>query len=605
MNRQLDRGYVPYLPSRPFAFATHFIKVYWIPLVAMVILEAGQAACQILIPDAVRTMIDTVSGFSGTFEEGLSLLEDPLTYFVLLSLGILFFSRGSGAILVLTGPLLRRRVRLKLYHYLQYHSHRFFIGNFAGSLANRISEVATGVNHSLWTVMFDFLPVIVSFSVSMHLLASASSQLAWFLGVWIFFYVGISFVLAQRCRKYAKTFAAARSQVTGKVVDAVTNVMNTKLFAKLDYERENLCVHLDHEVKTAKTTFWFMEKMRWFQFVFALLLQVGIMILALRLWLAKEISVGSFAMVTSLALLVINEARGLSRRFLEFFEYMGNISDGVGIIVKPHEILDKDGAKDLVVTRGQIEFDQVSFAYTSGTPVFTGLNVRIAAGEKVGLVGFSGSGKTSFANLILRMFDVQSGEIRIDSQNIVSHTQDSLRKQISMIPQEPMLFHRSLLENIRYGQLDASDEAVFAAAQKARAHEFILRLPEKYEALVGERGVKLSGGQRQRIAIARAFLKNAPILVMDEATSSLDSVTEESIQLALEEIMVDRTVVVIAHRLSTIARLDRILVFDQGKIIEQGTHQDLIELNGHYAKMWHRQAGGFLPTRRQTGAEAF
>jgi ATP-binding cassette subfamily B protein len=309
----------------------------------------------------------------------------------------------------------------------------------------------------------------------------------------------------------------------------------------------------------------------------------------------QKISVGSFAMTASLVLLVINDALGLSRRFVEFFEYVGNVNDGVGAIIRDQEVLDVDGAKDLKITRGDVRFDNVSFSYTQENPVFENLNVHIKAGERVGLVGFSGSGKTTFTNLILRLYDLKSGTISIDEQDVAKVTQDSLRAQISMIPQDPVLFHRSLLENIRYGRIDATDEEVFAAAQAAHAHQFITQRKEGYEALVGERGIKLSGGQRQRIAIARAILKNAPILILDEATSSLDSITEKSIQASLETLMKDRTVIVIAHRLSTIAHLNRILVFDKGRVVESGPHAELLSKNGHYARLWNMQVGGFLP----------
>ena len=375
----------------------------------------------------------------------------------------------------------------------------------------------------------------------------------------------------------------------------MTNVMNSKLFARKEHERGHLSRYLDREVKAARRTFWFMERMRWFQFIATLSLQVGMIAYAASIWMDRSISVGSFAMVASLLLLVINDVRNLSRRFLEFFEYIGNITDGVGIIIRPHEITDSPGATELQVTRGEIRFENVDFAYGGGIEVFRGLSLTIRPGERVGLVGFSGSGKSTFVNLILRLYDIQDGRILIDGQDIREVTQDSLRNAVSMISQEPMLFHRSLRENVRYGSLEASDDDVQDAARRAHAHEFIESLPQGYGALVGERGVRLSGGQRQRIAIARAVLKNAPIVIMDEATSSLDSVTERHIQDSIENLMKGRTSIVIAHRLSTIAHLDRIVVFHAGEVVEDGTHAELLTRNGHYARMWSMQAGGFLP----------
>jgi ATP-binding cassette, subfamily B, bacterial len=584
------------LPAQPFQFVLHFIGYYKWALLGMAAFELGQAACQILVPKAVQRLIDAAVATDAAGSVW-TVLADPMKFFVLLNLGILVFSRASGALLVITGPALRRRVRHGLYRYLQGHSQRYFMGNFAGSLANRISEVAMGVNHSLWTVMFDFWPVTVTLTVALVMLAGVSPALALVMGAWAIGYVIVSYVLAMRCREYAKAFAAARSAVSGRIVDAVTNVMNATLFARHEHERGYLSRYLDHEVAAARRTFWFMERMRWFQFTATLSLQVGMIAWAAQLWVREDISVGSFAMVASLLLLVINDIRNLSRRFLEFFEYVGNITDGVGVIVRPHEITDRPGATDLVVTRGEIRFEDVHFTYPGGMEVFRGLTLAIRPGERVGLVGFSGSGKSTFLNLVLRLYEIQQGRILIDGQDIRNVTQDSLRRAVSMIAQDPMLFHRSLRENVRYGALDATDAEVQDAARRAHAHDFIAGLPDGYDSLVGERGVRLSGGQRQRIAIARAILKDAPIFLLDEATSSLDSVTERQIQESIGRLLAGRTAIVIAHRLSTIAHLDRIVVFHAGEVVEDGTHAALLARDGHYARMWRMQAGGFLPDR--------
>lgn len=562
----------------------------------MLVLEIGQATCSILLPYAIKTVIDTVTALDGQGVGNIwETFKTPLTLFIGLNIGVLLFSRTSGTILIILAPMLRKNVRATLYHYMQNHSQRYFMGNFAGALANRVAEVSMSVNHALWTIMFDFLPISITFGVSLTLLYMAHSSLAIALASWISVYIVVSFFMATKCRKYAKDFASARSKVSGKIVDAVTNIMNTRMFAHMGYERQNLDEHLTYEVKMARRQFWFMEIMRWFQFTAALALMVLMMVTALKVWTSGEITVGEFAMVMSLALMLIEQARGLARRFLEFFEYIGNINDGVHIIVQPHEVIDRASATPMSVTKGDIKFDDISFAYTDGMKVFEKLNVHIPAGQKVGLVGFSGAGKSTFVNLILRFFEPTSGKLLIDGQNIYEHTQDSLRAGIAMIPQDPILFHRSLMENIRYGRLDATDEDVIAAAKLAKADEFIADMPEGYNSLVGERGVKLSGGQRQRIAIARAFVRNAPILIMDEATSSLDSVTEKDIQDSLNTLMGGKTVVVVAHRLSTIASLDRILVFDKGRVVEDGSHAELLEKKGHYAKLWSMQAGGFLP----------
>jgi len=313
--------------------------------------------------------------------------------------------------------------------------------------------------------------------------------------------------------------------------------------------------------------------------------------------------VAEFVMAATTALLIINEARNLSRRFLDFFEYVGNVTNGVHTIIRPHEIVDLPGALPAHITRGAIELQHVNFAYEGGATVFRDLSVRIPPGQRVGLVGYSGSGKSTFVSLILRLYEPQSGRVLIDGTDVRQVTQESLHAHLGLIPQDPSLFHRSLMENIRYGRQEASDAEVIAAARKAHAHDFIQNVPGGYAALVGERGIKLSGGQRQRVAIARVVLKDAPILILDEATSSLDSVTERAIQETLSDLMRDRTVLVVAHRLSTIAHLDRILVFNDGRIVEDGSHAELLAAGGLYETLWTRQAGGFLPDSRDSDAE--
>ncbi len=583
------------LPGTPASFCLRYVRVYAGWVVTMLVFEAGQAACSILLPFAIKQIMDSVTSAQAQGIDVWDLVRGPLWLFAGLNLGIVLFSRASGTILVWLGPELRRRIRRELFGFLQLHSQRYFMSNFAGSIANRIAEVSMSVAHTIWTVLFDFWPLLIAFSVSLVLLAGVNVKLALVLGVWTVSYVAVSYLLALRCRRYASAYAAARSVVSGKIVDSVSNIMNAKLFARRDHERAYLEGYLNLEVKRARETFWFMEWIRWFQFLAAMLLMLGVIGYALVLWSEYGMTTGEFAMAASLALLLIEQARGLSRRFLDFFEYLGNINDGVTMIVRPHEVIDGSDAPALEVKRGKIEFREVDFSYVNDRPIFKALNMAVDGGERIGLVGYSGSGKSTLVNLALRLFEPQGGSICIDGQDVSQVTQESLRAAIAMIPQDPMLFHRTLMENIRYGRLDATDQEVVDAARHAHAHEFIMETEQGYESLVGERGVKLSGGQRQRIALARAMLKQAPILLLDEATSALDSVTERNIHNSLEFLMAGRTVIVIAHRLSTLAHLDRIVVFHNGEIVEQGSHETLLGLDGHYAGMWHMQAGGFLP----------
>jgi ATP-binding cassette subfamily B protein len=587
----------PYLPSSPSKFILYCLSTFrgWVAL--MLILETGQAASSILVPYAIKAIMDGAAQLSGT-DLSISVL-DSLRYPLLLLAGLnvaeIIFSRASGAVLIIMGPRLRQRTSKSLYAYLQYHSPRYFSQHFSGALAHRISETAVSVNHTVWSILCDFWPILITFSVSIALLFNVNQGLGFLIAGWVFTYTCFSYWLATHCQPYAQDYAAMRSQVNGKIVDAVTNILNAKLFARLQFEREHLNEFLDNEVSAARRTFWYMERVRWFQFIAAAILKVGTVYYALTLWDSGIISVGDFTMSIGLALLIINDARNLSRRFLEFFEYIGNVANGVITIVQPHEIVDEPNAKALAVSSGRIEFKNVCFGYDSNQLVFDNLNIIIEPMQRVGLVGFSGSGKSTFVSLLLRNYEPQTGQILIDNTDIQTVTQDSLHEQVGLIPQEPSLFHRSLKDNIGYGNLEATDEDILSVAKLAHADDFIQTMSSGYDSLVGERGVKLSGGQRQRIAIARVILKNAPILILDEATSSLDSVTERIIQENLDAAMGRNTVIAIAHRLSTIAHLDRILVFDHGRIVEDGTHDALIAKKGTYFRLWSMQAGGFLP----------
>jgi ATP-binding cassette subfamily B protein len=592
----------PKLPAGTFKFIIYCMSQFRGMFMLMLLLETGQAAGNILVPYAIKAVMDGVAHTVGG--PVLETLREPLLLLAGIVVAEILFSRASGAVLIIVGPRLRQRTTRNLYAYLQYHSVRYFGNHFAGGLAHRISETATSVNHTVWSVLCDFWPIMVTFGVSITLLLGVHQGLGLFVAAWVLTYISSSFWLATHCQPYAQNFAATRSMVNGKIVDAVTNILNAKLFARLAYERLYLEGYLETELQAARQTFWYMERVRWFQFIAAAALKLGTVYYALTLWDSGLISVGDFTMCIGLALLIISDARNLTRRFLEFFEYVGNVANGVETIVGPHEIIDRPSAKVLQISQGRIVFQNVKFAYDPDSLVFDGLSVVIEPGQRVGLVGYSGSGKSTFVSLILRNFEPQAGSILIDGVDIAGVTQDSLHAQVSLIPQDPSLFHRSLKENIGYGKLHADTAEIITAARMAHADDFIQATEEGYEALVGERGVKLSGGQRQRIAIARVMLKDAPILILDEATSSLDSITEKTIQENLDRAMGRKTVIAIAHRLSTIAHLDRILVFDKGCIVEDGSHEELLQLQGFYYRLWSMQAGGFLPEQLELDVDA-
>ncbi len=412
--------------------------------------------------------------------------------------------------------------------------------------------------------------------------------------IWSIIFVTVSIILSKKAQKYSGIYSNARSTAVGKVVDSIGNILNVKLFARENYEKSYLSSYLDDVASKERTSNWYLLKVKAFYAISVTTLLAAMLYLLIYEYSRNAITVGDFALILTLNMFIIDEVFRAVMELVSFSEEIGICKQALSIIATKHEIVDQPDAMALKVTQGQIIFDQVHFKYKKEQNVFTDKSITINPGEKVGLVGFSGSGKSTFVNLILRFFDVGSGKILIDGQNIKTVTQQSLREAIAMIPQDPVLFHRSLAENIGYGRLDATKEEIIECSKKAHCHEFIEKLENGYQTLVGERGVKLSGGQRQRIAIARAILKNAPILILDEATSSLDSVTESYIQESLTQLMEGRTTIVIAHRLSTLFYMDRILVFSDGKIIEDGTHAKLLGLNGHYAKLWRMQAGGFV-----------
>ena len=585
----------PDLPATPFRFICYFVNQFRWWYVAAVILEIVHSTSSIMLPYAIGEIIRSVTRRAGDSKHIFDAVRQPVMLFTALSVSEVVFGRAAGLLQTILHPIHRQHIVRSLYAYLQQHSHRYLSSSFAGALAHRIGETSLGVTQTMQMMITEFMPVIVVYTVATMLLYRVYPPLAALVGVWAVLFVSISFWLATRCRIYSRKAAAARSETTGIIVDAVTNLTSSRLFARLGFERGYLNDQLRRELKEVRKSNWYSERIRWFQFISAAVLKISTLYYSLKLWSTGAIAAADFVVATSLSLLIISEARNLSKRFLEFFEHIGNVANGVYIIVQPHELIDRDHAIPFTITQGRIEFRRVHFSYSAEKKVFDNLSVTIQPGQRVGLVGFSGSGKSTFVNLILRLFDPQSGQILIDGVDIRDMTQDALHAQISLIPQDPSLFHRTLLENIHYGRLEANEAEVIEAARKAHAHDFIGRTKEAYNSLVGERGVKLSGGQRQRIAIARVILKDAPILILDEATSSLDSLTEKAIQDTLDLAMNGKTVIVVAHRLSTIAHLDRILVFDQGRIIEEGTHAKLLALGGAYHRLWKMQAGGFLP----------
>ncbi len=511
------------------------------------------------------------------------------------------------------------RIRWQNHWYVVRQSWAFFQNDFAGRIANRVMQTGPAIRETLVALLTSVWYILVYGTSALILLGSADPWLALPVVLWFLGYLVMLRVLVPRMRDRSKAVSEGRSLLTGRIVDSYTNILTVKLFARARdedaYVRDAIDQHtgLFYRSLRLNTLFGFCLSS------LNALLVTGTGALALVLWTRGKVEVGTVAMALPLAWQIVNIAGWVAWQITSIFENVGVIQEGMMTIARPIALTDRPDAVALEVGRGEIRFEDVRFGYGRATSareggrlrpyaVIDGLTLTVRPGEKIGLIGRSGAGKSTLVNLLLRFFDLEGGRILIDGEDISAVTQESLRAQISMVTQDTSLLHRSIGENIRYGRPQATEAEIVRAAQLAHAHEFILELEDwkgrrGYAAQVGERGVKLSGGQRQRVAIARVILKDAPILVLDEATSALDSEVEAAIQSSLGTLMAGKTVIAIAHRLSTIARMDRLIVLERGRIVEQGTHAELLRMGGHYAALWRRQSGGFIDAGDLQAAE--
>ncbi|MFT5849946.1 MAG: ATP-binding cassette subfamily B protein [Patiriisocius sp.] len=480
-----------------------------------------------------------------------------------------------------------------LYEHTAKHSHTYFSDNFSGSISNKIAHAADGSSQMLMSTMFDVFRHTTSILVSGILLAVVHIYLAAGFFAVIAISLVINYFLVQKRRPLVEQYSESTTVLRGQVIDVLTNIQATRQYTNFSREKQNIFDYIsDRAVKDRKQ--WnFAQHINVVNNVMALMLTAGVMVATYKLLAAGSVTPGDVILVmmasfsSSYSMLSIGE---IFNRLMRFF---GETQEGLDGLLIDHEIVDTADAGTLKTVGGEIAWNNVQFVFGENK-VFDNFDLTIMPGQRVGLVGPSGAGKTTFVSLLLRQHDIHGGAIEIDGQNISQVTQDSLRENIAVVPQEPLLFHRSIRENIAYGKPDATDEEIIAVAQKAQAHDFIMQLETGYDTLVGERGIKLSGGQKQRVAIARAMLKDAPILVLDEATSALDSESEVEIQKALHILMEGKTVIAVAHRLSTLREMDRILVLETGKIVEDGSHDVLTKSKGTYQRLWEHQAGGFI-----------
>jgi ATP-binding cassette subfamily B protein len=487
------------------------------------------------------------------------------------------------------------RLKQKSFDYLMLHSRKFFVNNFTGSLVQKVNRFAYAFEILMDNLVFNLIPIAIYILGSIAVTAFLAPPIALVIVIWSLLVIAANFIFSRWKIKYDVARAAADSKTTGFLSDNIVNYISVKLFNGYRSESSDFKKVSDDQAQKTITTWQLSNAANITQHFLIIIVEFAAFYYTVLLWQSGQAFIGTFVLVQTYVIGISHQLWGVNRMFRGIYQAIADSKEMVEILETPHQIKDFPGAKILAGVKGKIDFENIVFGFQDDRIILKNFDLSINSGEQVAIVGSSGAGKTTLTGLLLRLFEPTGGRILIDGNDIREITQESLRKNISLVPQDPVLFHRSILENIRYGRPEASDEDVIAAAQMAHCDKFVQKMPAGYQTMVGERGVKLSGGERQRVAIARAILKHAPILILDEATSSLDSKSEALIQDALDALMKDQTVIAIAHRLSTIRKMDRVVVLKGGTIIEQGSHQSLIrKKDGIYRKLWRLQSSGFI-----------
>ena len=590
------------LPNRLWPFSLHFYRQFpWgcLGVIVFPVLSRGAFAS---IAYAIKHLTDTVLSLHDPAAESGKLLV-PFAWFVGLVVARFAIDGGAWLSSYRTRSPMLRRIKEEVFAYTQRLSSSYFENTLSGKIAHRAIMLPDQVLVLFDMMVFDFIPsaCFFAFVAAYFYLASPAFCAAAVLAVLIYF--SVSLLVGRECTRRAIASNEAKAAVTGRMVDVLTNIRNVFFFANQALEDEQLERYTGEEFERRRASYRAVVRLRCVQYVMDIAMWLVFVGGALYAWIHGLIGTGDFVMITTLTSSLLQTAYNIGQRIPEFYDQVGSARESIDTLIVPATVTDLPGARALAVDRGSIHFERVAFAYElPGAEeqrrvrnVVKDFELRIPAGQRVGLVGPSGAGKTTLMGLLMRMHDAVDGAIRIDGQDLRQVTQESLRQSIALIPQDTTLFHRNLLENIRYGRPGASDEEVELASRRAHAHEFIAEQEHGYRTMVGERGVKLSGGQRQRIAIERAILKNAPILLLDEATSALDSHSEQIIQSAMRQAMAGKTVIAIAHRLSTVMDMDRLIVLDRGVIVADGSHHELLRQGGLYAELWRKQSGGFNP----------
>ena len=586
-------------PADLFAFVRHYSRGMGWPLCLIVILTASMAALEVMLFAFMGKLVDWLTDKDPqTFlaQESSTLWMMAIIVLIVLPALTVVHALITHQTLLGNYPM---AIRWSAHRYLLKQSLSFYQNDFAGRIATKVLQTSLSIREAVLKLLDVFVYIVVYFISMLAVVLQSSSVLMLPLFIWLVLYICAQCYFIPKLKRISTLQADARSLMTGRIVDSYTNIATVKLFAHTDRETEYAKQGMDKFLQTVYIQMRLSTGLEICVGLLNYLLIFSLAAVSISLWLNSAITIGAIAIAISLALRLNGMSHWIMWELSALFEHIGTTVDGKNTLSRPLTVTDQENARQLLVEHGEIRFQSVCFNYGGDEPVITDLNLTIAPGEKVGVVGRSGAGKSTLVNLLMRFHDVDSGSICIDGQDISSVTQNSLRNQIGMVTQDTSLLHRTIAENICYGKPDASESQIIEAARKAEAHEFIETLTDPhgnngYEAQVGERGVKLSGGQRQRVAIARVLLKNAPILVLDEATAALDSEVEAAIQQSFTSLMQNKTVIAIAHRLSTIAAMDRLIVMDNGKVVEQGSHEQLLKTGGIYASLWQRQTSGFL-----------
>lgn len=586
------------LPSSLIAFYFYFSKKYQIAFLAFYLAPTLVVFETNIVPYAFKMIIDVISEYHGNRENIYNEIRFALLVLILSWLTSMILLRLVHWWEAYVIPRFEADMRMSVLQYVMQHSYKYFTNNLTGNITNKIQDLSRALESIREIICWNCISTISTVIVALVMMYKINYLFSLILGIWVVIHFTMSFYFVKFINIASERNAEDKSILNGGISDTISNIMLIKLFSRRNHEISYVKKNQEKEVLSNKKLIITMNLFQVAIYTAITTMLFVIVYFLIKSWQNNLISNGDFVFIFNMIFFITQQMWYLSSAMANLFRDIGIAKQALILLTSPHEVEDLPCAPHIKIKKGHLIFKEVSFEYNKDSKLFNKLNIEIKPTEKVGLVGYSGSGKSTFINLILRLFDINSGSIEIDGQNIKSVTQDSIREQITMVPQDNTLFHRTLLENLKYGKLTATNSEIKEASRRSCCEDFISQLPKGFDSMVGEKGLNLSGGQRQRVAIARAMLKKSSIFIMDEATSSLDSLTEGIIQKELKKMMKDKTTIVVAHRLSTLKSMDRIIVFDNGKIVEDGTHEELLRTKGYYYNLWKKQNNGFLPNKK-------